>query len=121
MIALREWSLGNELRGPADREATIRGLLYLVQLIAGRLVARLPSSIARDDLISAGMAGLVDAVDRYDAGKDCSLKTYSRLRIRGAMVDELRRQDWVPRTVHRDEKIYEAACDKLAQRLGRQP
>ena len=120
MIALREWSLGNELPKAAEREETIRGLLYLVRQIAGRLAARLPSSIAKDDLIGAGMVGLIDAVDRYDAGRGCSLKTYSGLRIRGAMVDELRSQDWVPRTVHRDEKIYEAAAQKLGQKLGRE-
>jgi len=120
MIALREWSLGNELRGPADREETIRGLLYLVERIAGRLVARLPSHVAKDDLISAGMAGLIDAVDGYDPGNGCSLKTYSGLRIRGAMLDELRGQDWVPRTVHRDGKIYEQAAQKLGQKLGRE-
>jgi len=118
MIAFREWSFGNKLC--AVREETIRGLLYLVEQIADRLLATLPSSIARDDLISAGMSGLIDAVDRYDAGRGCSLKTYSGLRIRGAMVDELRRQDWVPRTVHRDEKIYEAAAQKLSQELGRE-
>jgi RNA polymerase sigma factor FliA len=94
--------------------------LYLVAPIAGRLVARLPSHIAADDLIGAGMVGLIDAVDRYDAGKGCSLKTYSGLRIRGAMVDELRSQDWVPRTVHRDGKVYEAAAQKLGQKLGRE-
>ena len=94
--------------------------MHLVGPIAGRLVARLPSSIARDDLISAGMVGLIDAVDRYDAGQGCSLKTYSGLRIRGAMVDELRSQDWVPRSVHRDEKIYEQAAQKLSQKLGRE-
>jgi RNA polymerase sigma factor for flagellar operon FliA len=66
------------------------------------------------------VAGLIDAVDRYDAGRGCSLKTYSGLRIRGAMVDELRRQDWVPRTVHRDGKIYEQAAQKLGQKLGRE-
>jgi RNA polymerase sigma factor for flagellar operon FliA len=120
MIALRELSLGNELRGSAEREETIRGLLCLVAPIAGRLVARLPSHIAKDDLISAGVVGLIDAVDGYDAGKGCSLKTYSGLRIRGAMVDELRSQDWVPRTVHRDEKIYEQAAQKLSQKLGRE-
>jgi RNA polymerase sigma factor FliA len=105
---------------PADREETIRGLLYLVQHIAGRLVAKLPAHIAKEDLISAGVVGLIDAVDRYDSSKGCSLKTYSSLRIRGAMVDELRSQDWVPRTVHRDEKIYEAAADKLGQKFGRE-
>jgi RNA polymerase sigma factor for flagellar operon FliA len=103
-----------------DREETIQSLLYLVQHIAGRLVAKLPSHVAKEDLISAGVVGLIDAVDRYDATKGCSLKTYSSLRIRGAMVDELRSQDWVPRTVHRDEKIYEAAADKLGQKFGRE-
>jgi RNA polymerase sigma factor FliA len=105
---------------PADREETIRGLLYLVQHIAGRLVAKLPSHVAKEDLISAGVVGLIDAVDRYDSSKGCSLKTYSSLRIRGAMVDELRSQDWVPRTVHRDEKIYEGAAERLGQKFGRE-
>ena len=117
MIALREWPSG---AGPVNREETIQDLLYLVRQIAGRLIARLPASIAKDELISAGMVGLIDAVDRYNAGHGCSLKTYSGLRIRGAMIDELRRLDWVPRTVHRDGKIYENAMQELSQKLGRQ-
>jgi len=120
MIALRAWPLGSELCAPADRDETIRSLLSLVQQIAGRLAARLPSHVAKDDLIGAGVVGLIDAVDRYDAHKGCSLKTYSGLRIRGAMVDELRRQDWIPRTVHRDGKIYESAAQKLGQEFGRE-
>ena len=117
----QEWQTETALETvPMDREETIRSLLYLVQHIAGRLVAKLPSHVAKEDLISAGVVGLIDAVDRYDASKGCSLKTYSSLRIRGAMVDELRSQDWVPRTVHRDEKIYEQAADKLGQKLGRE-
>lgn len=117
----QEWQTETALETvPMDREETIRSLLYLVQHIAGRLVAKLPSHVAKEDLISAGVVGLIDAVDRYDAAKGCSLKTYSSLRIRGAMVDELRSQDWVPRTVHRDEKIYEQAADKLGQKLGRE-
>jgi RNA polymerase sigma factor for flagellar operon FliA len=117
----QEWQTETAaLPSPADREETIRGLLYLVQHIAGRLVARLPAHVAKEDLISAGVVGLIDAVDRYDSSKGCSLKTYSSLRIRGAMVDELRSQDWVPRTVHRDEKIYEQASDKLSQKFGRE-
>jgi len=106
---------------PQNREETIRSLLYLVQHIAGRVVSKLPAHVAKEDLISSGVVGLIDAVDRYDASKGCSLKTYSSLRIHGAMVDELRRQDWVPRTVHRDEKIYDQASEKLGQKLGRQP
>jgi RNA polymerase sigma factor for flagellar operon FliA len=105
---------------PATREETIRSLLYLVQHIAGRLVSRLPMHVSKDDLISAGVIGLIDAVDRFDASKGCSLKTFSSLRIRGAMVDELRSQDWVPRTVHRDEKIYNEAADRVSQREGRE-
>jgi RNA polymerase sigma factor for flagellar operon FliA len=122
MIAIAEMPETAEQTTPEipTREETIRGLLYLVQHIAGRLVAKLPSHITKDDLISAGVVGLIDAVDRYDARKGCSLKTYCGLRIRGAMVDELREQDWIPRTVHRDEKIYEKAVETLGQRLGRE-
>jgi RNA polymerase sigma factor FliA len=117
----QEWLAESALQAPpADRDETIRSLLYLVQHIAGRLVAKLPAHVAKDDLISAGVVGLIDAVDRYDCTKGCSLKTYASLRIRGAMVDELRSQDWVPRTVHRDEKIYENAAEKLGQKFGRE-
>jgi RNA polymerase sigma factor for flagellar operon FliA len=126
MIALQEpqqeWMTDTALKVAAEpsREEKISGLIYLVQHVAGRLVAKLPSHIAKEDLISAGVVGLIDAVDRFDASKGCSLKTYSSLRIRGAMVDELRSQDWVPRTVHRDEKIYEQAAEKLGQKFGRE-
>jgi RNA polymerase sigma factor FliA len=116
----QEWLTEPASDVPANREETIRSLLYLVQHMAGRLVARLPSHVAKEDLISAGVVGLIDAVDRYDSSKGCSLKSYSSLRIRGAMVDELRSQDWVPRTVHRDEKIYDQAAEKLSQKLGRE-
>jgi len=116
----QEWQTDTAVETPTNRDETIRSLLYLVQHIAGRLVAKLPSHVAKEDLISAGVVGLIDAVDRYDASKGCSLKTYSSLRIRGAMVDELRSQDWVPRTVHRDEKIYDQAAEKLGQKLGRE-
>jgi len=117
----QEWMTEPAVETPLDRDATIRSLLYLVRHIAGRVVAKLPAHVAKEDLISAGVVGLIDAVDRYDANKGCSLKTYSGLRIHGAIVDELRRQDWVPRTVHRDEKIYDQAVEKVGQKLGRQP
>jgi RNA polymerase sigma factor for flagellar operon FliA len=122
MIAIEEMTETVDVASePAqNREETIRGLLYLVQHIAGRLVAKLPAHITKDDLISAGVVGLIDAVDRYDGSKGCSLKTYCGLRIRGAMVDELRNQDWIPRTVHRDEKIYDKAVETVGQRLGRE-
>jgi RNA polymerase sigma factor for flagellar operon FliA len=101
----QDWQKEPAAQEPVTREDKIRSLLYLVQHIAGRVVAKLPAHVAKEDLISAGVVGLIDAVDRFDAGKGCSLKTYASLRIHGAMVDE----------------IYEAASEKLAQKLGRQP
>ncbi len=111
--------LGEERDG-SSREETIQSLLYLVQHIAGRVISRLPSHITKDDLISAGVIGLIDAVDRFDKSKGCSLKTYSSMRIKGAIMDELRSLDWVPRSVHRDERTYNEACDRVSQREGRE-
>ena len=88
----QDWQKETAAQEPVSREDKIRSLLYLVQHIAGRVVAKLPAHVAKEDLISAGVVGLIDAVDRFDAGKGCSLKTYASLRIHGAMVDELRRR-----------------------------
>ena len=73
---LQDWQTETQVETPTSRDETIRSLLYLVQHIAGRLVAKLPAHVAKEDLISAGVVGLIDAVDRYDATKGCSLKTY---------------------------------------------
>ncbi len=125
MIALQEvlqdWTATEApVETELDRNGLIQSLLYLVQHIAGRIVSKLPAHVAKEDLVSAGVVGLIDAVDRFDAGKGCSLKTYSSLRIHGAIMDELRRQDWVPRTVHRDEKLYDSTVETLRQKLGRE-
>ena len=105
---------------PRDRDETIQSLLYLVQHIAGRLVAKLPSHVTKDDLISAGVVGLIDAVDRFDASKGCSLKTYASLRIRGAMSMNSAARTGCLAPCIRDEKIYEAAAEKLGQKYGRE-
>jgi RNA polymerase sigma factor for flagellar operon FliA len=105
---------------PKTREELIQSFLPLVHHLLGRMAIYLPSYIAKDDLISAGIMGLIDAVDRYDATKGTQLKTYCSIRIRGAIVDELRKMDWVPRSVHRDAKTLQAAQETLAQRLGRE-
>ena len=73
----------------------------LVRRIAHHLAARLPASVEVDDLIQAGMMGLIEASRSYDADQGASFETYASIRIRGSMIDEIRRGDWVPRSVHR--------------------
>jgi RNA polymerase sigma factor for flagellar operon FliA len=107
--------------GPQDRNTVIEQHLPLVRHIVGRMMIHLPSHICGDDLFSAGVIGLIQAVDRYNSDRGANLKTYCTLRIRGAILDELRRQDWVPRSVHREARRLAEAQATVAQRLGREP
>ncbi len=91
----------------------------LVKRIARHLVGRLPSSVMADDMIQAGMLGLLDAARRYDKGQGASFETYATLRIRGAMIDELRRNDWAPKSVHRKARELSAAIQAVENRTGR--
>ena len=81
----------------------------------------MPANIKIDDLISSGVIGLMDAIDKYDPSRDNKFKTYAEFRIRGSILDELRAQDWVPRSVRDKEKILDKAASALAARLGRSP
>lgn len=91
----------------------------LVRRIAHHLAARLPASVEIDDLIQAGMIGLIEASRSYDAEQGASFETYASIRIRGAMIDEIRRGDWVPRSVHRRARDAAAAIRKIEQQTGR--
>ena len=82
---------------------------------------RLPSNIELDDLISSGVIGLMDALDKYDPNRDNKFKTYAEFRIRGAILDELRSQDWVPRSVRDKSKLLDRTIVKLEAELGRSP
>ncbi|QDQ88791.1 RNA polymerase sigma factor FliA [Alcaligenaceae bacterium SJ-26] len=93
----------------------------LVRKLALQLVARLPSSVELDDLIQAGMIGLLDAVRRYQKMPQAGFETYATQRIRGAMLDELRSQDWLPRSVREKARRIEQAIHALEQSLGRAP
>jgi RNA polymerase sigma factor for flagellar operon FliA len=93
----------------------------LVRKLALQLLARLPASVELDDLIQAGMIGLLDAVRRYQETADAQFETYATSRIRGAMLDELRSQDWLPRSVRSKAKRVEQAVAKLNQQLMRAP
>ncbi|GAB1848011.1 RNA polymerase sigma factor FliA [Achromobacter xylosoxidans] len=93
----------------------------LVRKLALQLLARLPASVELDDLIQAGMIGLLDAVRRYQETADAQFETYATTRIRGAMLDELRGQDWLPRSVRAKARKIEQAIQSLEQRLMRAP
>lgn len=91
----------------------------LVKRIAYHLLSRLPPSVLVDDLIQAGMIGLLEASRNYDASQGASFETYAGIRIRGAMLDEIRRSDWVPRSVHRKARMAAQAMREIENREGR--
>lgn len=91
----------------------------MVHRIAYHLSARLPASVMVDDLIQAGMLGLLDASQLYDPTQGASFETYATIRIRGSMLDELRRNDWAPKSVHRKERELMAAIRKIEGATGR--
>jgi RNA polymerase sigma factor for flagellar operon FliA len=93
----------------------------LVKRIAYHLIARLPHTVDVDDLIQAGMMGLLDASQNYNASQGASFETYAGIRIRGAILDEIRRNDWAPRSVHRKAREIAEVMHHLEQELGRHP
>jgi RNA polymerase sigma factor for flagellar operon FliA len=91
----------------------------LVKRIAHHLLARLPSSVQLDDLIQAGLIGLIEASRNYDSSKGASFETYAGIRIRGSMIDEVRRGDWAPRSVHRNARRVQECVLQIERRTGR--
>jgi len=91
----------------------------LVKRIAYHLMGRLPASVVVDDLIQSGMIGLLEAAKRYDVTKGASFETYAGIRIRGSIIDEVRRGDWTPRSVHRNSRRITQAIQTLEASLGR--
>lgn len=83
------------------------------------MLARLPASVQLDDLLQSGMIGLLEASSKFDGSKGAKFETFAGIRIRGAMIDEIRRGDWVPRSVHRNNRRVAQVIDELEQSLGR--
>lgn len=102
-----------------SRDELIELYAPLVKYIAERLAARLPASIEVEDLISTGVIGLIDAMDKFVRDKGVKFKTYAEFRIRGAMLDYLRRQDWAPRSMRKKERQLSQIFRDLEQRLKR--
>jgi RNA polymerase sigma factor for flagellar operon FliA len=109
---------GNECVG---REGLLLENLAEVQFIARRIHQRLPSYVSFDDLFHAGILGLIDAIDKFDAQKNVQLKSYARFRIRGAIMDSLRKMDWGPRKLRRQARKVDRATRELSNELGASP
>jgi RNA polymerase sigma factor for flagellar operon FliA len=104
---------------PKWQEQMVLQYAPLIKYIASRLALRLPSHISMEDLISSGIIGLIDAVQKFDSSKNISFKTYAEFRIKGAMLDELRSLDWIPRSVRKKTHLIEDAYGQLQRSLGR--
>ena len=107
--------------GQIKKDQLVQRFAPLVKRIAYHLMARLPSSVQVDDLIQNGMIGLLDAIDRFEAGMGAQFETYAAQRVRGAMLDGLRENDWLPRSLRREFRQIEKAIAQLEQEYGRPP
>ena len=90
----------------------------LIKYIAQKIASRLPSNIELDDLISCGVIGLMDAIQKFDPSRDNKFKTYAEFRVRGAILDELRAQDWVPGSIREKAKLVEKTYAKVLQAVS---
>jgi RNA polymerase sigma factor FliA len=108
-------------KGQLDRNALIRQYQPLVRRLAHHMMAKLPPSVEVDDLIQVGMIGLADALSRYEAAQGVQFETFATQRIRGAMLDELRENDWMSRGSRKSQKEIEIALRRLEHKLGRSP
>jgi len=102
-----------------NKASIVAQYVPLVKKIAHHLLARLPASVQLDDLLQAGMMGLLEASSKFDSSKGAKFETFAGIRIRGSMLDDIRRGDWVPRSVHRKQRRVAQVIDELEQELGR--
>jgi len=113
------WAEYTKTRSKKIRDALIGNYVYLVRYVAGKMSMSVPPSVEIDDLVSSGVVGLMDAIEKYDPGRDTKFETYAVSRIRGAIVDDLRSLDWVPRSVRRKARLLEDAYSFLEGELHR--
>lgn len=113
------WEEFKKTKSAKLRDKFIRQYMPLVKYVAGKVATGLPSSVEFDDLVGYGQFGLLDAINKYDTSKNVKFKTYAVTRIRGAIFDELRQIDWVPRSVRQKSREIEDAIVTLESKLGR--
>ncbi len=112
------WSEYNKTRTSEIREKLILEYAPLVKLVAGRLSMYLGFNVEYDDLVGYGIFGLIDAIDKFDLMKDVKFETYASLRIRGAILDQIRKMDWIPRTIRQRQKKIDAAIREIERDSG---
>ena len=113
------WDDYRRTKSDAAREKLILEYVPLVKVVAGRLSMYLGYSVDYEDLCSYGVFGLIDAIDKFDKEKDVKFETYASLRIRGAILDQIRKRDWIPRTVRQRQRQLDTAMRELENELGR--
>lgn len=113
------WERYHKNRSPELREQLILEYANVVNLVAGRLGMYLGYTVEYDDLVGYGIFGLIDAIDKFDMDKNVKFETYASLRIRGAILDQIRKMDWIPRTLRQKQKRMETAVAKLESEYGR--
>src|SRR6266704_3344070 len=121
-VELRElWRRYKQDSDDVARERLVVAYAPLVRFIAGRMASGLPSHVEEADLISYGLLGLIAAIERFEPEREIKFETFAVARIKGAIIDELRSLDWVPRSVRAKAREIEAAHSKLERTLGRTP
>ena len=113
------WKNYISTRSAEYRDELIVEYAQLVKLVAGRLNMYLGYNVEYDDLVGYGIFGLIDAIDKFDYGKNVKFETYASLRIRGAILDQIRKMDWIPRTVRQKRKKIEEAIKQIETKTGR--
>lgn len=116
---IKLWDRYHKTKSPELREQLILEYANVVNLVAGRLSVYLGYTVEYDDLVGYGIFGLIDAIDKYDMSKNVKFETYASLRIRGSILDQIRKMDWIPRTLRQKQKRMDAAAAKLEGELGR--
>lgn len=115
----RLWEEYSKSRTSSNREKIILEYAELVKIVAGRLSMYLGYNVEYDDLVGYGIFGLIDAIDKFDYNKGVKFETYATLRIRGAILDQIRKMDWLPRTYRQKQKKIDLAYQKIEVELGR--
>ncbi|MBE6014547.1 MAG: FliA/WhiG family RNA polymerase sigma factor [Lachnospiraceae bacterium] len=113
------WEKYSKTRAADIREKLIIEYVPLVKVVAGRLSMYLGHNVEYDDLVGYGVFGLIDAIDKFEVGKEVRFETYASLRIRGAILDQIRKMDWIPRTLRQKQKNIEAAIKEVESMTGK--
>lgn len=113
------WEEYTKTKSPEVREKLIIEYAPLVKLVAGRLSMYLGYNVEYEDLVSYGIFGLIDAIDKFDSMKEVKFETYASLRIRGSILDQIRKMDWIPRTIRQKQKQIDAAMKEIEAATGR--